>query len=338
MSSTITTMNRIAVIYCPNENHYQKYTDGSYHPEQPMRVLNAQKYLTKKYPGLPITEMNKYNDEEIIDFLGTTHDSSHMDLIKRKFEDMNSAYSVGDESFKAVLRMSQCLMTMCDLVEKDIIDYAICVVRPPGHHCCNHKPAGFCLINTAIVSAKRLIQKFKKVSIFEIDLHHGGGTQKEVERNTNIMYTSIHNKSVWSDGLYKKGINGVIRDGRIINVALPVKSNDSDYLYTSEFIIEKMEKFTELCILSAGFDAHKLEDGVGFKSHRMNLSSNYYGKLGNMLKKTFNKTFVILEGGYNEEAIAESLGLMIEGFMGREEFETKGKLRKSVEKIVKKLN
>lgn len=72
---------------------------------------------------------------------------------------------------------------------------AFCVVRPPGHHCGEDTPCGFCFINNVAVAAAHgepnpvapyrrlryihricvahLQHKIRKVVIFDIDLHHG---------------------------------------------------------------------------------------------------------------------------------------------------------------------
>jgi acetoin utilization deacetylase AcuC-like enzyme len=319
MATDIT--KRIGIIFCANTNHKQIFKHNLIHPEQHGRVLNAKKLLEPKYKKY-VYQAKDYRIFEILKFLEKGgHNTEHMNMIKKKFDDKNSAYSEGLESYQACLNQVRCLMTMCELIEEDKIDYALNVIRPPGHHCCNKKPAGFCLVNTAIISATRLIKKFKKVNIMDIDLHHGGGTQKMMERNKKIMYTSIHNKNVWSDGLYKRGICGKM--DRIINVALPGLSTDNDYIYVSNYLINEMKKFTRnMLVLSAGFDAHKDEMGVGDKrNQRMSLTNDYYGQLGNLLQNNFDKVFVVLEGGYNENVIAESLDLMIQGLEGREIFE-----------------
>ncbi|KAG2360657.1 Arginase/deacetylase [Suillus spraguei] len=56
---------------------------------------------------------------------------------------------------------------------------AFVAVRPPGHHCGEDTPSGFCFVNNVAIGAahahlKHLIQR---VVILDIDLHHGNGTQ-----------------------------------------------------------------------------------------------------------------------------------------------------------------
>lgn len=56
---------------------------------------------------------------------------------------------------------------------------AFVLCRPPGHHCSGSTPQGFCWVNNAIVASAHayLEHAIDRVVIFDIDLHHGNGTQ-----------------------------------------------------------------------------------------------------------------------------------------------------------------
>ncbi|KAJ3775524.1 Arginase/deacetylase [Lentinula raphanica] len=56
---------------------------------------------------------------------------------------------------------------------------AFVAIRPPGHHCGEDTPSGFCFVNNVIVGAAHAHLKhgIHRVVIFDIDLHHGNGTQ-----------------------------------------------------------------------------------------------------------------------------------------------------------------
>lgn len=56
---------------------------------------------------------------------------------------------------------------------------AFVLSRPPGHHCSGSTPQGFCWVNNAIVAAAHAYHEHSidRVVIFDIDLHHGNGTQ-----------------------------------------------------------------------------------------------------------------------------------------------------------------
>ncbi|KDQ50523.1 hypothetical protein JAAARDRAFT_582422 [Jaapia argillacea MUCL 33604] len=62
------------------------------------------------------------------------------------------------------------------------LGHAFVAVRPPGHHCGEDSPSGFCFVNNVAVGAvhAHLQHGINRVVIFDIDLHHGNGTQSIV--------------------------------------------------------------------------------------------------------------------------------------------------------------
>ncbi|TYJ53237.1 hypothetical protein B9479_006160 [Cryptococcus floricola] len=56
---------------------------------------------------------------------------------------------------------------------------AFCVIRPPGHHCGEDAPSGFCYINNVVTGAMHayLQHDVDRAIIIDFDLHHGNGTQ-----------------------------------------------------------------------------------------------------------------------------------------------------------------
>ncbi|GAA6006682.1 hypothetical protein JCM10207_005018 [Rhodosporidiobolus poonsookiae] len=69
-------------------------------------------------------------------------------------------------------------------VGKEGYDRAFVGIRPPGHHCGEANPQGFCFVNNAAVAAAHahLTHGIHRVIILDIDLHHGNGTQELVYR------------------------------------------------------------------------------------------------------------------------------------------------------------
>ncbi|KAG9122669.1 hypothetical protein FRC07_000860 [Ceratobasidium sp. 392] len=80
---------------------------------------------------------------------------------------------------------SGALQTTCDAVSSVISSpnpRAFVAVRPPGHHCGSDEPAGFCWVNNVLVGAAHAYKArgINRAVIFDIDLHHGNGTQSIV--------------------------------------------------------------------------------------------------------------------------------------------------------------
>ncbi|WVF67950.1 hypothetical protein IAT40_002712 [Kwoniella sp. CBS 6097] len=59
---------------------------------------------------------------------------------------------------------------------------AFCAIRPPGHHCGEDLPSGFCYVNNVVVGAMHgyLQHDIDRAIIIDFDLHHGNGTQSLV--------------------------------------------------------------------------------------------------------------------------------------------------------------
>ncbi|WAR60590.1 hypothetical protein PtB15_9B529 [Puccinia triticina] len=57
-------------------------------------------------------------------------------------------------------------------------------VRPPGHHCTNAEPMGFCWVNNVLIGCmySHLNYGIDRICIVDIDLHHGNGSQEIVWR------------------------------------------------------------------------------------------------------------------------------------------------------------
>uniref|UniRef100_A0A0K3C9Q7 FGENESH: predicted gene_2.402 protein n=1 Tax=Rhodotorula toruloides TaxID=5286 RepID=A0A0K3C9Q7_RHOTO len=63
---------------------------------------------------------------------------------------------------------------------EQVYDRAFVSIRPPGHHCGEANPQGFCFVNNVAVAAAHAHLKhgINRVVILDIDLHHGNGTQE----------------------------------------------------------------------------------------------------------------------------------------------------------------
>ena len=204
---------------------------------------------------------------------------------------------------------------MCDAVASDRIRNGFAVIRPPGHHAEPHKSMGFCLFNNVAVATRCLLQKYpntiRKVLILDWDVHHGNGTQRAFESDPDVLYVSLHRYD--EDGSFYPGSTyGHYTSagtgpgkGRSVNVPWPCHGmGDADYMYAFQHLVMPIahEFAPDMVIVSAGFDAaegdpigHNLVSPGGFAQMTHALASLCQGKMA-----------VILEGGYNPDAIASS--------------------------------
>lgn len=70
---------------------------------------------------------------------------------------------------------------------------AFVAIRPPGHHCGEDTPSGFCFINNVAVGAAHahLQHGINRIVIVDIDLHHGNGTQSIVWQINEETYRKV---------------------------------------------------------------------------------------------------------------------------------------------------
>ena len=69
--------------------------------------------------------------------------------------------------------------------------YSLC--RPPGHHAARSAFGGFCLLNNAAIAAQALIDGgAHRVTVLDVDAHHGNGTQQIFYQRGDVQFVSIH--------------------------------------------------------------------------------------------------------------------------------------------------
>lgn len=70
---------------------------------------------------------------------------------------------------------------------------SIALVRPPGHHCCENVPAGFCFFNNTATAVEYARKKLglKRVAVVDLDYHPGDGTQR-IFYKEQVLTISAH--------------------------------------------------------------------------------------------------------------------------------------------------
>ena len=64
------------------------------------------------------------------------------------------------------------------------------LVRPPGHHAGRSSYGGYCYLNNAALAAQYLLDEGRsRVSIVDVDYHHGNGTQDTFYSDESVFVT-----------------------------------------------------------------------------------------------------------------------------------------------------
>ena len=169
--------------------------------------------------------------------------------------------------------------------------------------------------NNVAVGAYYLIEKYKlkKVAIIDFDVHHGNGTQDIFYDNEKVLYISSHQYPYYpgSGAANEKG-----NKDNVLNVPLNAGTQPHEFLNAYDSIFKKLKTFKpEFILLSAGFDAHK-DDPLA----QINLESKDYYTLTNRIltlakKLCGGKVVSILEGGYDLNALKESVDYHVKSLM-----------------------
>jgi len=212
--------------------------------------------------------------------------------------------------------------------------FALC--RPPGHHCDTHRAGGYCYVNNAVVAvaAYHFLHASAgaepRVSILDLDFHHGNGTQAAFWADPNVQYISIHGRDEYP---YYTGSEDEVGDeakhavtnpetGGRCNVNLPLDSGSTAAAYLAQLdaAASALQTFSpELLVLSLGFDTFRL-DPLG----KFDIDVADYAVIAAKVKaavdrvKTRNagrfRVLILLEGGYVIDKLGENVASFLSGW------------------------
>ncbi|SPO27123.1 related to HDA1 - histone deacetylase A [Ustilago trichophora] len=295
------------------------------HPEKPLRIwrIYQQFQANRLFQRMKRIQIREVTEDEVklvhdqgiwngvfaSAFMNTDYLKSHNPML----ESSSSLY-VNEHSAYAARLSCGGAIELCDAIASGRIRNGFAIVRPPGHHAEPHKSMGFCFFNNVAVATRYLQQKhknIKKILILDWDVHHGNGTQRAFESDADVLYISLHRYD--EDGSFYPGSTYGNYDsagtgpglGKSVNVPWPVEGmGDADYLYAFHHLVMPIaqEFAPDFVIISAGFDAAE-GDPIG-----QNLvSPGGFAQMTHLLTSLCDgKVAVVLEGGYNPDAVADS--------------------------------
>lgn len=236
-------------------------------------------------------------------YLNLVHSERYIEYIRDACEDGEYVAEVllNPASYEAA-----CLAVGMTIRASEQGDFA--VVRPPGHHAGRENAAGFCFFNNIAIAAQKLVNEGKKVFIFDIDGHHGNGTQSIFYDTDKVLYGSIHQHYAYPFTGFPDETGSGDGIGFTCNFPLISGSGDKEFLLAVDKAIIIARKFNpDIVAVSAGFDSYYKDKLLGLQ-----VSQRAFYECAFRLRRAFSNIFAVLEGGYHQD-IKECVDHFIEG-------------------------
>jgi acetoin utilization deacetylase AcuC-like enzyme len=255
------------------------------HPEHPMRVLASLRHLQNQLPAAVFEEPVEATLEQI--------KAVHTEAVFQKVQ--TESYIDPDTPgapgvYQASLLSAGAALQAGREAMKGISVFSL--MRPPGHHATPGHSMGFCYFNSMAVAVHDLVQtqKAQRVAIFDLDCHHGNGTEDFCLGKPEYLYVSLHQSPAYP------GTGFSSRDN-CLNYPLAPGTEEGGYFPAMEKAMERIRKFKpDVVGVSMGFDTYEKDPLTQF-----GLEQADYVRMGQWLKEMNFPMFALLEGGYHSD-------------------------------------
>ncbi|HEV2507052.1 MAG TPA: histone deacetylase family protein [Mesorhizobium sp.] len=222
-------------------------------------------------------------------------------FVKGTWEAIKSSYDVA--------------LTGAKLVKNGEPAFALC--RPPGHHAGAGFMGGYCYINNAAVAAQWFLdQGAKRVSILDVDYHHGNGTQEIFYSRADVQVLNLHGDPMveypYFLGHADEHGEGA-GEGFNFNYPLPFGTTWEAWNAALDDACAKLSAYgPDVVVVSLGVDTFEKDPISQFK-----LKSSDYPKIGARIARLKLPTLFVMEGGYAVDEIGVNAVGVLTGFEGR---------------------
>lgn len=192
--------------------------------------------------------------------------------------------------------------------------FALC--RPPGHHAGSAFAGGYCYINNAAVAAQWLRDNgARRVSILDVDYHHGNGTQEIFYARADVQVLNLHADPMQEYPYFlghadEKGSGD--GEGFNLNYPMPFGTSWAEWNASLEDACSRLAAYKpDVVVVSLGVDTFERDPISKFK-----LKTEDFPKIGARIAALGLPTLFVMEGGYAVEEIGVNAVGVLTGFEG----------------------
>jgi len=292
-----------------------EHDTGAWHPEcadrlrYVLRALEAEEFLPllrEAAPEATVEQLTRVHPEDYVSAILAIRPAPGEQVPL----DADTLMSAG--SREAALRAAGGAVMGVDAVMDGWATTCFVATRPPGHHAERSRAMGFCLFANAAIAARHAQARWglDRVAVVDFDVHHGNGTQALFASDSSLFYGSSHQYPCYP-GTGAEEETGVSHN--VVNAPLPPGSaGDAFRAAWDGKILPALDRFApQLLIVSAGFDAHKMDPLA-----QLRLETADFGWITGKLLELADvhcggRLVSVLEGGYDLDALAASAALHV---------------------------
>jgi acetoin utilization deacetylase AcuC-like enzyme len=192
--------------------------------------------------------------------------------------------------------------------------YGLC--RPPGHHAATSLYGGYCFFNNAAIAAHHIASTTgTKVTVLDVDYHHGNGTQEIFYDRDDVQYVSLHGDPVRAYP-YSIGFADETGTGRglgaTLNLPLAEKTDDDQFVDALGHALQAISGFgPSTVVVSLGLDTF-ITDPIC----DLAVTADGFERCGALVAELGLPTVVLQEGGYDVEHLGENVRRWLVGLRG----------------------
>jgi acetoin utilization deacetylase AcuC-like enzyme len=289
-----------------------EHDTGDHHPERVARIVAVDHVLGEHdWLGFEVRESPAIDREALCAIHPEAYAERIAELCAGGGGYLDADTIVSEGSYRAALHGAGGAVAMVDaLLGPDGARAGATLHRPPGHHALPTRAMGFCLFNNVALAARRALDRWgaERVMVLDWDVHHGNGTNDIFHGSPEVLFVSIHESPLYPGTGPESDSGSGAGEGFTVNLPVGPRSGDATWCSLVEHVAVPLglEFRPQLVLISAGYDAHAREPLAD-----CTMSSAGYatmaGSVRHMADDLEVPIGVVLEGGYDLQALTESL-------------------------------